>query len=158
MSINGLTFADYGRVTDLGLEEHFDGEIWFEAFWEARANFIRMFGEKEGRRRMQINVIEGLKLQPPRASMIDARDAIILANRVTSKPKASSSSGKASPNADSGCSRNRRPAIRVTSYLPSKLRRIRASCDSTARVMCPVRQCAWSCTTPIIRVRQHWSN
>ena len=85
LGINGLTFADYGRVTDTGLEEHFDGEIWFQALWEARANFMRMFGEKEGRRRMQINVIEGLKLQPPRASMIDARDAIILANRVTFK-------------------------------------------------------------------------
>ena len=85
LGINGLTFADYGRVTDIGLEEHFDGEIWFQALWEARANFIRMFGEKEGRRRVQINVIEGLKLQPPRASMIDARDAIVLANRVTFK-------------------------------------------------------------------------
>lgn len=85
LSLNGLTFGDYGRVTDIGLEEHFDGEIWFQALWEARANFMRMFGEKEGRRRMQINVIEGLKLQPPRASMIDARDAIILANRVTFK-------------------------------------------------------------------------
>lgn len=85
MAINGLTFGDYGRVADIGLEEHFDGEIWFQALWEARANFIRLFGEKEGRRRMQINVIEGLKLQPPRAGMLEARDAIILANRVTFK-------------------------------------------------------------------------
>jgi hypothetical protein len=85
MGINGLTFADYGRVTDIGLEEHFDGEIWFQAMWEARANLVKLLGEKEGRRRMQMNVIEGLKLQPPRASMIDARDAIILANRVNFK-------------------------------------------------------------------------
>ena len=34
---------------------------------------------------MQMNVIEGLKLQPPRASMIEARDAIILANRANFK-------------------------------------------------------------------------
>ena len=84
-NVNGLTFADYGRVTDIGLEEHFDGEIWFEAMWEARANLVKLLGEKEGRRRMQINVIEGLKLQPPDAGMIDARDAIILANRVNFK-------------------------------------------------------------------------
>ena len=84
-TVNGLTFADYGRVADIGLEEHFDGEIWFEAMFEARANLIRLLGEKEGRRRMQINVIEGLKLQPPHAGMIDARDAIILANRVNFK-------------------------------------------------------------------------
>ena len=85
MAVNGLTFADYGRVTDIGLEEHFDGEIWFEAMWEARANLVKLLGEKEGRRRMQVNVIEGLKLQPPQATMIDARDAIILANRVNFK-------------------------------------------------------------------------
>jgi hypothetical protein len=85
MNINALTFNDYGRVADIGLEEHFDGEIWMEALWEARANLIKLLGEKEGRRRLQMNVIEGLKLQPPRASMIEARDAIILANRTNFK-------------------------------------------------------------------------
>ena len=66
MNVNGLTFADYGHVTDIGPEEHFDGEIWFEALWEARANFLRLYGEREGRRRMQINVLEGLKCNPRR--------------------------------------------------------------------------------------------
>ncbi len=82
MSVNGLTFADYGRVADIGLEEHFDGEIWFEAMWEARANLIKLYGEREGRRRIQRNAIEGMKLQPPNATMVETRDAIILANRV----------------------------------------------------------------------------
>ncbi|HYP09643.1 MAG TPA: M36 family metallopeptidase, partial [Bryobacteraceae bacterium] len=85
MNINSLTFADYGRVADIGLEEHLDGEIWVEALWEARANFMNLYGEKEGRKRMMLNVIEGLKLQPPRASMIEARDAILLANRANFK-------------------------------------------------------------------------
>ena len=82
MSVNPLTFRDYARVSGFGPEVHSDGEIWMLALWEARANLIRQFGEPEGRRRMSILVLDGLKLQPPRASMVDARDAILLADRV----------------------------------------------------------------------------
>jgi extracellular elastinolytic metalloproteinase len=61
------------------------GEIWVEALWEARANLIKQFGEKEGRRRVRLLVIDGMKLSPPTPSMVDMRDAILLADRVDFK-------------------------------------------------------------------------
>jgi hypothetical protein len=81
MEINSLTFADLGRVISLP-EVHADGEIWVEALWEMRANLIRQFGEKEGRRRARLLVIDGMKLSPPAPSYINARDAILMADRV----------------------------------------------------------------------------
>jgi hypothetical protein len=81
-AINPLTFADLGRVIFPGAEVHADGEIWVEALWDARANLIQQFGEKEGRRRIRELVIDGLMLSVPSPSMVDARDAILLADRV----------------------------------------------------------------------------
>src|SRR5262249_49475161 len=82
IGINPLTYADIGHVIFAGPEVHADGEIWVEALWEARASLIRQFGEKEGRRRIRQLVIDGLMLSPPSPSMVDARDAILLADRV----------------------------------------------------------------------------
>lgn len=81
MSINSLTFADMGKVLYYP-EVHSDGEIWFEALWEARANLIKQFGDQEGRRRIRQIVIDGMKLCVPNPTMVDARDAILLADRV----------------------------------------------------------------------------
>ena len=80
MSINPLTYSRLGNVISRP-EVHADGEIWMEALWEARAALIRQFGEKEGRRRIRLLVIDGMKLAPPAPSMVDARDAILLADR-----------------------------------------------------------------------------
>ncbi len=85
VTINPLTYANLGHVTYAGAEVHADGEIWVEALWEARGNLIQQFGETEGRRRMRQLVIDGLKLSPPSPSMVDARDAILLADRVDFK-------------------------------------------------------------------------
>ena len=85
MSINPLTYGQYGRVTWFGPEEHDDGEIWMSALWDARANLIRQFGEREGRRRAALLLIDGMKLAPPSPSMVDMRDAILLADRTTFK-------------------------------------------------------------------------
>jgi extracellular elastinolytic metalloproteinase len=84
MDINPLTFAHLGHVI-FEPEVHADGEIWFEALWEIRANLIQQFGEKEGRRRTRLLVIDGMKLTSPAPSMIDARDAILLADQVDFK-------------------------------------------------------------------------
>jgi hypothetical protein len=84
MSANPLTYANLGNVIPFP-EVHADGEIWFEALWEARANLIRQFGEAEGRRRVRLLVLDGMKLSPPASSMIDMRDAILLADRVDFK-------------------------------------------------------------------------
>ena len=84
MGVNPLTFSDLGSVIFFP-EVHADGEIWMEALWEARAGLIKQFGEKEGRRRVRILVLDGMKFMPPSSTMIDARDAILLADRVDFK-------------------------------------------------------------------------
>ena len=80
MKLNPLTFAQFGSVTAYP-EVHADGEIWFEALWEVRANLIEQFGDKEGRRRVRMIVLDGMKLSPPSPTMIDMRDAILLADQ-----------------------------------------------------------------------------
>jgi hypothetical protein len=79
--INPLTFQILGRVREAP-EVHGDGEIWMQALWEMRASLIRQLGEKEGRRRTRLLVIDGMKLSPPAPTMVDMRDAILLADRV----------------------------------------------------------------------------
>ncbi|MCX6623746.1 MAG: M36 family metallopeptidase, partial [Acidobacteria bacterium] len=81
LETNPLTFANLAHVLYLP-EVHADGEIWMEAMWEARAALIRQFGEKEGRRRARIIALDSLKLSTPAPSMVDARDAVLLADRV----------------------------------------------------------------------------
>jgi hypothetical protein len=79
--LNPLTYANLGHVKTAP-EVHADGEIWMEALWEIRANLIAQFGEHEGRERVRQLVIDGMKLAVPTASMVDMRDAILLADRV----------------------------------------------------------------------------
>ncbi len=78
VEINPLTYAQLGRSN---AEVHANGEIWVEALWEMRANLIRQFGEREGRRRVRLLVIDGMKLAPPAPTMVDMRDAILLADQ-----------------------------------------------------------------------------
>jgi hypothetical protein len=80
MSINPITFADFGRVTAFPAI-HSDAGIWVVALLEMRANLIRQFGETEGRRRTRLLVIDGMKLSVPSPSLVNARDAILLADR-----------------------------------------------------------------------------
>lgn len=81
MEVNPLTYRDLGRATSF-VSIHNDGGIWMMSLWEMRANLIRQFGEREGRRRLRQNVLDGMKLAPPAPSMVDMRDAILLADRV----------------------------------------------------------------------------
>ena len=81
INVNPLTYANLGHVITFP-EVHSDGEIWFEALWEIRANLIKQLGEAEGRRRVRLLVIDGMKLSVPAPSMVDMRDAILLADRV----------------------------------------------------------------------------
>jgi hypothetical protein len=60
---------------------HSDGEIWMMALWEMRANLIQQLGEREGRRRARILILDGMKFMPIGSTMVDARDAILLADR-----------------------------------------------------------------------------
>lgn len=80
MEINPLTYAQLGRVSSRP-EVHADGEIFVQALWEVRANLIRQLGEAEGRRRVRTLVVDMMKLAPPKASMLDMRDSLLLADR-----------------------------------------------------------------------------
>ncbi len=84
MTVDPLTYANLGHVINFP-EVHADGEIWFESLWEIRANLIAQFGDAEGRKRVRQLVIDGMKLAVPQASMVDMRDAILLADRVDYK-------------------------------------------------------------------------
>jgi hypothetical protein len=81
MDLNPLTFANIGHVRSAP-EVHADGEIWMECMWEMRGNLIGQFGETEGRNRARQIVIDGMKLSIPASTMVDMRDAILLADRV----------------------------------------------------------------------------
>jgi hypothetical protein len=80
-TINPLTYADLGHVI-FEPEVHSDGQIWVEALWQARSALIQQFGEQEGRRRVRLLAIDSMKLSPPAPSMVDARDAFLLADQV----------------------------------------------------------------------------
>ena len=82
LEVNPLTYASLGRVVSFP-SVHADGEIWTQCLWDMRANLIRQFGEREGRRRVRLLVMDGMKLAVPAPSMVDARDAILLADRVS---------------------------------------------------------------------------
>jgi len=90
LDVNPLTYANLGAVNANGPEVHADGEIWVEALVEARANLIQQFGEAEGRRRIRLLVLDGMKLSVPAPSMVDMRDAILLADRVDFKGESQS--------------------------------------------------------------------
>src|SRR5260370_28216405 len=62
MALNPLTYANIGQVIPFP-EVHADGEIWFEALSEVRANLIQQFREAEGRRPQRLPVLDGI--HPP---------------------------------------------------------------------------------------------
>ncbi len=80
LDVNPIHYGRLGHVNNV-LGIHDNGGIWVMALMEMRANLIRQFGEREGRRRTRILVVDGMKLSPPAPSMIDMRDAILLADR-----------------------------------------------------------------------------
>jgi subtilisin-like proprotein convertase family protein len=69
----GFTFGDLGRFSG-GFELHDNGEIWLETLWDMR----RALGSSEAERL----ITGGLRLTPNNPSFLEARDAIIQADRV----------------------------------------------------------------------------
>ncbi|MEI7731009.1 MAG: M36 family metallopeptidase [Verrucomicrobiota bacterium] len=63
-------------------EIHNMGEVWCVMLWEARANFILKYGHTTGNQRILQLVTDGLKLSPANPTYIQARDAILLADRI----------------------------------------------------------------------------
>jgi uncharacterized protein (TIGR03437 family) len=73
-----LTYANIALSTQV----HRVGEIWCNTLWEMRALLIKQLGFTEGQRQSLQLVVDGLKLSPGSPSFLDARDAILLADRV----------------------------------------------------------------------------
>ncbi|MBS1812803.1 MAG: M36 family metallopeptidase [Acidobacteria bacterium] len=77
-SVNPLTFANIA----LNTEVHRIGEIWCMALWEMRAALIKQHGFTEGQRQSIQLVVDALKLTPGEPTFLDARDALLLADRI----------------------------------------------------------------------------
>ncbi|MBX7220795.1 MAG: M36 family metallopeptidase [Blastocatellia bacterium] len=85
MTVNPLTYADIDpaqtRYPDDPTQIHKVGEVWCSALWEVRANFIARYGFEPGRVAIERLVLTALTLTPTGPSMIDGRDALLLADR-----------------------------------------------------------------------------
>ncbi len=73
-----LTFGDISRSTEV----HNVGEIWCNALLEMRALLIKQLGFQEGQRQSIQLVVDGLKLTPRAPTFLDARNAILLADKM----------------------------------------------------------------------------
>jgi len=69
---------------DLANEVHSQGEVWCMMLWEMRANLNRKLGPEAGNNLALQLVTDGLKLSPPNPNFAQARDAILLADRMWS--------------------------------------------------------------------------
>lgn len=85
-NINPITYADIdptqSRFTTNVTAVHSVGEVWCQALWEVRANFIDAYGFEVGKNMIEQLVTDALKLTPINPSMIDGRDAILLADQI----------------------------------------------------------------------------
>ena len=61
---------------------HNIGEIWGSALWEVRASLIDAYGPAEGNRRALRYVTDGLKLSPLNPTILQMRDAVLIAAQV----------------------------------------------------------------------------
>jgi extracellular elastinolytic metalloproteinase len=67
----GYTYADYGKVIG-GPEVHADSEIWSQTLWDLR--------HKLGSKKAEMLVTRAMELSPANPSMLDERNAILLAD------------------------------------------------------------------------------
>src|SRR5581483_161338 len=74
-----LTFGDIR----FNPEVHAMGTVWCSMLWDLRQAFIKRYGFEAGRTAAERLVINGLKVTPLTPSFIDARDAILLADKTT---------------------------------------------------------------------------
>lgn len=63
-------------------EVHNQGEVWCVALWDARANLITKHGFAVGNQLILQLVTDGMNLSPANPNFLEARDAIILADRI----------------------------------------------------------------------------
>jgi extracellular elastinolytic metalloproteinase len=86
---NPTTFGDIGY--DLtGPEVHADGEIWTATLWQLRKALVAKYGQALGSEIAARAITDAMPLSPNDPSMLDVRDAIIVAldNRYHARPDA----------------------------------------------------------------------
>jgi len=81
MDIDPLTFGDIRFNTEV----HAQGTVWCSILWDMRQLFINRYGFDVGRTAVERLIINGLKLTPLIPSFIDARDAILMADKTTNR-------------------------------------------------------------------------
>ncbi|HEY9232428.1 MAG TPA: M36 family metallopeptidase, partial [Blastocatellia bacterium] len=79
--VDPLTFGDIRFNTEI----HAMGTVWCSMLWDLRQSFIKRYGFDAGRTAAERLVINGLKVTPLSPSFIDARDAILLADKTTNR-------------------------------------------------------------------------
>jgi hypothetical protein len=77
--INPMAFGDIRANPEV----HAVGTVWCTMLWEVRQAFIARYGFDAGRTAAERLVINGLKLIPLTPTFIDARNAILLADKAT---------------------------------------------------------------------------
>ncbi len=60
------------------------GEVWCMMLWEMRANLIRKLGADAGNHLALQLITDGMRFSPPNPNFVQARDAILLADRILS--------------------------------------------------------------------------
>ncbi|HXG95146.1 MAG TPA: M36 family metallopeptidase [Blastocatellia bacterium] len=74
-----LTFGDIQYNTEV----HAQGTVWCTILWDMRQAFVERYGFDAGRETAERLVLNGLKTLPISPTFVDARDAILLADRLT---------------------------------------------------------------------------
>ncbi|MGC9034526.1 MAG: M36 family metallopeptidase [Verrucomicrobiia bacterium] len=97
MNANPLTFKDIDptqasphsgiprnpHIGGAADEVHNIGEVWCAVLWDMRAFLIEKYGYNQGNFIAMRLVIDGMKYSPPNPNFLEARDAILLSDRLT---------------------------------------------------------------------------
>jgi subtilase family serine protease len=84
-SVNAKTYADWVCLFVFFCEVHDNGEIWANVLWDLRERFrtdLVRGSEAEAINELHQLYIDGLKLSPPAPTMLDQRDAMLLADTI----------------------------------------------------------------------------
>jgi len=79
----GFSNVFISNPSQFNADTHLTGQIWCTALWEARSIYISKYGFSNGTDRILRLVMDGMKLGPANPTFLQSRDAILLADRVT---------------------------------------------------------------------------
>jgi fungalysin metallopeptidase (M36) len=76
--VDPLTLGDIRYYNEV----HAQGTVWCSILWDMRQAFVGRYGFQSGREAAERLVINGLKVTPLAPTFVDARDAILIADRI----------------------------------------------------------------------------